>query len=128
MIDQDIISVLQGVLKDLKDGNWTQGAPARNSNNEAIEPSSPDAVCWCISGSIAKHCAGLEDYYTPNYLVRRFISKAIKSDFNHKQEYSSSLIFLYNDAAGRTIEDCIEVVNKALSLAYKSTDPDQFFK
>lgn len=33
---------------------WTQHAHARSEDGIAVKPTSPDAVCWCVQGAVAK--------------------------------------------------------------------------
>ena len=80
---------------------WTQGQLAKNSAGELVDPSSTDAVSWCVLGAADKFCsshAGLR-HEVYDALVRATGAIFVASD--------------WNDDDGRTVDDVIAACRKA---------------
>ncbi len=45
----------------LTEATWTKGTFARDKKGGCVDPKSPDAVCWCLSGAFRVVCPTLPD-------------------------------------------------------------------
>lgn len=80
---------------------WTQGALAKNSSGIEVDMHSTEAICFCIVGATA---AVVSDY-TTNRKVR-----------NHIRQFTpGNLIFDWNDAPGRTLQEVNDLLDKAIN-------------
>jgi hypothetical protein len=86
-------------IVDILQAGWTQNAPARNSEGRQVTFRDPSAVCYCLAGALflASDCFPDSEYLTD--LRERMLAKA-----GHHSLAS------WNDAAGRTVEQVIELV------------------
>lgn len=86
-----------------KPESWTKGAFARNLKKESIDSGSEDAVCWCVTGAIAKtYC--YQEYSQFSY----FLDK-MKNDLKIPKE---KMITTWNDDPNTTHEDVINLLKK----------------
>ncbi len=78
---------------------WTQRADARNVNLFPVQWSDQDAVCWCLSGAVAK-C------YGPNerHLVSEHLQSVLGVDYG---------FVTWNDVTGRTWEAVADLLKRS---------------
>lgn len=97
--------------------NWTHYNLARDPSSKPVDPTSPDAVCFCSVGAVAKVT---NTPYKPENDQRvyncgpvRLLSKAvgILTDFDWET------IWIYNDNATSSHESILAVFDKAIELA-----------
>lgn len=84
------------------DGAWTQGDWAKNAEGESVEPTSPDATCWCVRGALAAASGDEYGIYGP------------------ASEYVERLVQLpvhWNDTPGRTQSEVVAKLREAAALA-----------
>ena len=76
---------------------WTQGCYARDVDGTTVAIQSPDAVCWCLEGTVFK----CENRVANHSKLRRFIYT--KHGFH---------ISTWNDAPGRTHAEVLAVLKE----------------
>jgi hypothetical protein len=91
-------------------GGWGQGVFARNKEGIEVGTSAQDAVCFCGSGAVKNACRNLSTTY--EYTIAREYLRQIIS-----VKYGFCDIITFNDAAGRTVEEVLEVFDDAIKLA-----------
>ena len=80
---------------------WCRVHKAVDVDGVRVDPTSPDAVQWCMLGSLsAAYPAGVTDWWDLyDHICQRFVSGGFVSTFN--------------DAAGRTQQECIDAMMAA---------------
>lgn len=87
-------------LKELfkSEANWCQRSLALDKDSNPTGYYSPDAVCWCLEGGIAK-C------YVENFEIRKKIASKIYAD--NMWDFT-----FWNDNPLRTFQDIYKLVNE----------------
>jgi hypothetical protein len=102
VINLSVADVLDGAADLLeKPGAWTQGVLARHANGNPIDPSEPNASCWCALGAITRIDDG------PKI---RAASDAVGRLTTHGITY-------FNDMPGRTQAEVIAKLREAAALS-----------
>lgn len=83
----DIIKKARELLSDPK--RWTTGAGARDKHGDPIPVNSPMAVCWCMSGALAR-IAGYSDAWDAEKLLHPNFPGGI-TGFNDTHEHADVL-------------------------------------
>ena len=105
------------ILTDTRDtlnnpANWIKDIPARNRYGVAVHPRSPYATCWCFSGALVK--AGLHGCGRAALdRVRSYLDTALGLYLGYDVD-----VVTFNDERQTTHADVLEVVNRAIELAY----------
>jgi len=95
---------------------WTQGARARDANGNVVDPISPDARSWDMTGAVVaeRPIAMLPiDIYNLQSMAKKALTKAI----------DNNPLAWWNDAADRSREDIVSVFDKAIRMADTMTQP-----
>ena len=115
---------------------WTQKADARDEDGKAMRVYYEGATCWCLSGAIiaASPDRTLEKHQARYLLWRagRVLGYPMDRDLAFKREANPKLDFdedrLYrwvledfNDQEGRTQDEVLALLDKALEIANKET-------
>lgn len=93
-------------------GAWIQCAYATSGNGLPIEPWSPDATCFCVTGAIAR-VTGQDvltiDRHRRNLAARAYIRLCRTLDVPEP--------FDWNDASGRTQTEVVQALRQAAARA-----------
>jgi hypothetical protein len=106
---QEATGLLQGARGKIEQG-WCQKFLAVDGKGCPVDVDSPNAVAWCISGSL------VAVHVDSNAEVLSMIYWMICRALNERTEYRRSLPS-YNDEAGRTKEDILSLFDRAIELA-----------
>lgn len=79
---------------------WCQGTSARNKEGTPVFAHHPDACQWCLSGAISKAAAA---YPIP---IEADAVQALSA-------VTKRAIISWNDTPGRTVEEVLQVIQKA---------------
>lgn len=88
---------------ELMQCGWTQGAFARDDQLKSINFDSPDAICFCASGAIARALIELTGFTNGTGDVMRYVESVSLSD--------ESIVY-FND--NHTFEEVKEVFERAI--------------
>jgi len=87
--------------------HWTQDYICKDADGEDwMDPTNPDAVCWCLRGAIDKrviHGAG------PIYLA---FDRALGHQIASEAEHETLHFVEWNDKPGRTVAEVIELCER----------------
>ena len=108
----EILTQLRQV-KDLLNKGWTKEVFARNELGEETRTDNINATCWCIGGAIIKVVPHSLEQRSP---IWRVVHKAILL-----LGYTSQSITVFNDAPDTTIQQVMEVMDKAIALQESTT-------
>jgi hypothetical protein len=86
---------------------WTKGAMAHDANRNSVGWGHPDAVCWCLSGALAHVCGGINERWSKGLWA---LSNAIRP-----ADAAGVSIAIWNDNIGRTYDDVINILDKAIA-------------
>jgi hypothetical protein len=93
---------------------WTHGAYARDASNETIHFSDLNATCFCTVGAIYRaNGPFIDNNTTGEYYGLRYLWKAVKLENEPELTH-------WNDAPGRTLNDILDVYDKAIQIANES--------
>lgn len=103
----DILQKARGLLVK----GWTKGAYARIADNTPVIFSHSNATCWCMVGALyAANSKFVSNNSTGEFYGLRYLWAAItlgnESELTH-----------WNDTPERTINDVLDVYDKAIQLA-----------
>lgn len=104
---ESIADILERAADRLsKPDAWTQGALARDANGEKVEPESPAAVCWCLSGALMAEIpiAHGEDFCNAIDALERVLP-------------GSRIVPLYNDRKSRRKSQVVAKLREAAAKA-----------
>jgi hypothetical protein len=73
MSTKEILIAARAILAD--PAHWTKNTFARDRNNEPIDPTSPDAVCFCAVGAIKKVINIVSNPYSNDLLQEKDTAK-----------------------------------------------------
>lgn len=85
---------------------WCQGASARDENGYTVGANLPVATSFCIFGALT-----YEDRYDGTLDARQLVREVLGA------KLGDGAIATYNDAPGRTKEEVLALVDKAIALA-----------
>jgi hypothetical protein len=105
----DLIETLEGAKNLLLTKGWTQGVMARNAGGSPTPCQWEDAACFCIMGAISRASEGDDD--SPGF-------KAIGAFVGSYRRQIAG----WNDAPGRTLDEVIAVLNRAIADARQQTE------
>lgn len=115
---------------------WTQKADARDEFGKPIMWFEEEATCWCLSGALR---AASPDGILDIHQVRKMLWRAgrvlgypmdhdldSKLHANPKLEYDKDRLYRwvledFNDTEGRTQDEVLALVDKAMEIATKET-------
>jgi hypothetical protein len=105
------VDVLKGA-KELVAKGWCQGTRAMDKDGQRVDPKDPNAVRWCLLGSVAAVSPRMvEEIYAS--VVLQEVARGMAGRWGlHSLNYIS-----YNDDESRTHEDVLEFLDKAIELA-----------
>ncbi len=92
--------------KERLERGWCQGASARDASGNKSDPESPNAASFCVFGAMHER----EGPYASDRareLIRRVLGAKL----------GDGAIAIYNDTPGRTKEEVLALVDKAINLA-----------
>lgn len=95
-------------IKDLltDESKWTKLSFARDIDGNPVEPTSPEACCWCLVGALYK-CK--EEGTNNSYEAMLKMGYEIDERFNG---WNSALFSWYNDYPERTFEEVKALIEK----------------
>lgn len=93
--------ILLDAAELLRTKGWTQGASARTASGREVDSSHYQACRFCMIGAINR--ASDNDYSDENSQALRTMWSLVPNED----------IAAFNDAPGRTVEECIAVLEKA---------------
>jgi hypothetical protein len=100
----NVVETLELAKKKLCIG-WTKDACARTAAGTPVLSAHKDAVCWCLLGAI-----GVSTCSSGNFNEAVFaLERALPADCWQS-------ISLFNDAEERTIEQVLELVDRAIAM------------
>lgn len=99
-------SILTFARKRVAKG-WTQGVLARDETGKEVRPSSPKAVCWCMSGALN----AVKPYSKGEPATRNAVSNILNSITRPANGYVS-----WNDAPQRTQEEVLHIFDRAIDM------------
>ena len=100
MTTKEILIQARGLVEQ----GWTQGAFARDVDNNPINALDTDACSWCVKG--AMRCVIGYTISEAIDICEKLLYKSISSQF--------SSVSQFNDYAGTTKSDVIELFDKAI--------------
>lgn len=104
------IKAVAGAIELLKQpGRWTQGVNARTEEGGRAPPSSKEAFCFCLNGTIMRNIAGQPEDGANFQHTHDVVWKALE-----KAGYIDPIGF--NDQPGRQPEEVVAVLEKTLAL------------
>jgi len=95
-----LIEILKQTRKLIVKG-WTQHAGARDKNGKVVGSDSADATCWCLTG--AAYATSGERYNEIIDVLNETLG------FCHID---------YNDTKGRTQQDILNLIDRAVAVYY----------
>jgi hypothetical protein len=113
--------IIEGTIARLHIG-WTQGHQAEDAEGEAVDPASPDAVAWCLTGAINAAMEALGIDFTTKANRRLFSGTCYRVGFAPSAGYADEdweqgivgAAMAWNDDDERTVEDVILACKEAL--------------
>ena len=90
----------RGLIKFFEKNNWTQGAQAKNSKRQPVDPIAEDAVCFCAVGGL--RAMGCDD-------------PSLKMFVNYFRAKSGVGLVTFNDTEAKSKEDLIEKLTEVVS-------------
>lgn len=107
------IEVLERAFEHLvKEGGWTKGFMARESNGRFVNEHSPHAYKFCVMGAINRAVVEKLATWEERKKAQRVLADALQAE-----GYSD--MFDLNDAEYTVHDDIKRVFTKALAMAYK---------
>lgn len=114
---------LDDVAERLESG-WCQGSFARTADDLHVRSTSPDAVCWCLSGAFTRELWGAYEGYSDRVVpepARALVSDQAKAVLVEEicraghvsPSHSGGTLVGYNDAEGRTRDQVVAMVRRA---------------
>jgi len=85
---------------------WTNGAYARDAAGREVEPTCPDAVCWCVRGAIDASTG----HHSGNRPASVLFSQAVAG-------YGALYIPIWNDEPNRTHAEVLAAFDRAIAAA-----------
>lgn len=93
-------------VRKLIEQGWTQGAYARSASGYSVDSNStPDAVCWCLSGAIIRVATAQA---IPVYKIRDRLREVLFL------RVGNGSIVVWNDAPLRTKEEVLALLDFAI--------------
>lgn len=102
-----LVETLERVLRTIKQG-WCQRAWARDCVGETVKVNSIDACKWCLDGAILLETARDSNV---SRKVSLFVQETLES-LGHTEGYVT-----YNDEIGRTQQDIVNLLERAIDRA-----------
>jgi len=81
---------------------WTQGAFARTRTGVVINPSNPEAACWCLRGAVASLFASSSEGWKNQDALDAVLGDVEAINFNDTHTFSEVIAKLEEIAAGGT--------------------------
>jgi len=113
--DEMIAAVCSGAAKRVNKG-WVQGRMARDANGYSTFPELPDAVEWCLVGSVL---AEMEVHYPPKKPAkdRQEVLTRVWRTLQGLTLVGASSLTTWNDMPSRTKEQVVKLLRTAARIA-----------
>ena len=111
------------VAKDKIEQGWVQCNYAENKDCDEVDVMSEDAICWCALGAVGYAAQSLMALHARMESAVKILEWAVfdieemKLDDQPTEFFSENIIANYNDAAGRTQKDIVELFEHAIKMA-----------
>lgn len=87
---------------------WTQGPTAKNAAGIAVDPTSGEAVCWCLEGALIASGVNCEDPEATCPMCHQYLIPLGRL-------VGATGATSYNEALGRTKEEVLALFDRAIA-------------
>lgn len=100
---KDLLPKVEAMQELLKDpAHWTKGDSAKSVTGMPVNPTSPLAACWCLSGAVEKIADDAVEY-------RRALINLVRLATRRR---GANFVFTWNDARERTHAEVMQLLEE----------------
>lgn len=109
----NLLAILRGARRLIAEDGWCQFTMAVNRHDMKVDPSDPDAHCYCLLGSIWAVIPLMPDDPIKRYELADMAVVALQTTLKKKGQYSC--LSLWNDNCNRNRYDVIALFDETIA-------------